>query len=246
MRKYFGKLAAVDGVNLRIERGLFYGLVGPNGAGKSTTLGLLTGVLRPSAGRIRLLGRDFDPDRPWFKQRLGVVDEQPALFGRLRVAEQLELVARLQGLEKGSARERSRQLLALLRLEDAADRLVVDLSRGMAKKLALACALVHAPLLYFLDEPFEGLDAWSSELVSGLLAALCARGATVVLTTHILDTAERLCGKVGIINRGRLVAEHPLSERQGGAGLRELYFRAVGESRPQLELPNWLEFAGES
>ena len=240
--KYFGRVRAVEDLQLRIERGEFYGLLGPNGAGKSTTLALLTGVLRPSAGRIRLLGRDFDADAPWFKQRMGVVEEQPALFSRLRGHEQLLFVARMYGLREAEAKRRSGELLGLLGLAEAAHTLVADMSRGMRKKLALACALVHAPALLVLDEPFEGLDAFSAETARGLLSGMCARGATVLLTTHILEIAERLCSRVGIICRGRLVSEQPAAGSGDKArSLREIFFRTVGEPEPRVELPAWLE-----
>ncbi len=240
--KYFGQVAAVEGLELNIKRGAFYGLVGPNGAGKTTTLGMLTGVLRPSAGKIRLLGRDFDADSPWFKQRTGVVEEQPALFSRLRGREQLRFVARMQGLSEEEGGRRGGELFRLLRLEGAAETRVADYSRGMRKKLALACSLVHAPLLLFLDEPFEGLDAVSAEVVRGLLSGFCLRGATVVLTTHVLDLAERLCSMVGIVHCGRLVHEQAAGCKEDGApSLREIFFRTVGESEPRVELPAWLE-----
>ncbi|MEM4243209.1 MAG: ABC transporter ATP-binding protein [Candidatus Bathyarchaeia archaeon] len=246
LTKRFGQLTAVDGLDLTIARGEFYGLLGPNGAGKTTTLGLLCGLLRPSSGSLRLLGRDFDADAVWFKQRLGEVQEQPSLFSRLTSGEQLRFVARMHGYGCAETERRCRELAHLFRLEPAAGTPVADLSRGQRKKLALACALVHAPSLLFLDEPFEGLDALAAELVRQLLQGLCRRGATVVLTTHLLDLAQRLCSRVGIINGGKLVAQRQVEEAiEGGPSLREIYFQAVGEGERQLEIPSWLEPADD-
>lgn len=243
--KNFGTRRAVQQLNLRVAAGTFYGLVGPNGAGKTTTIGMLTGVLRPSAGRVQLLGRPLDPDDPWFKRQIGVVAEQPALFSRLRGQEQLMLSARLYGLPAGEAVRRTRQLLRLVGLEADARTLVADYSRGMRKKLAMACALVHAPRLLFLDEPFEGVDALSSQTLRRVLGALCGKGATVLLTTHILEMAEQLCRRVGIIAAGRLLVEHDIGElRTRGSSLQQEFLQAVGAQPDALELPAWL--CGES
>ena len=239
--KNFGRRRAVQQLGLRVAAGTFYGLVGPNGAGKTTTIGMLTGVLRPSSGQVHLLGRPLDPDDPWFKRQTGVVAEQPALFSRLRGQEQLMLSARLFGLPADEAARRTRQLLQLGGLEADARTLVADYSRGMRKKLAMACALVHAPRLLFLDEPFEGVDALSSQTLRRVLGALCGRGATVLLTTHILEVAEKLCQRVGIIAAGRLVAEHDMAElRARGSSLQQEFVRAVGAEPDDLELPAWL------
>ena len=193
------------------------------------------------SGQVHLLGRPLDPDDPWFKRQTGVVAEQPALFSRLRGQEQLMLSARLFGLPADEAARRTRQLLQLVGLEADARTLVADYSRGMRKKLAMACALVHAPRLLFLDEPFEGVDALSSQTLRRVLGALCGRGATVLLTTHILEVAEKLCQRVGIIAAGRLVAEHDMAElRARGSSLQQEFVRAVGAEPDDLELPAWL------
>lgn len=236
----FGDLVAVDGLDLKIARGQFYGLLGRNGAGKSTTVAMLTGLLRPTAGTIRLLGCELDSD-PAIKGRIGVVTEEPSLFTRLRGGEQLRFSAQMYGLSPAEAASRADELLALLELDSAAKALVADYSRGMRKKLALACALIHGPELLFLDEPFEGVDAISARTIQHVLSALTERGgATVLLTTHILDVAQRLCARVGIIDGGKLRHETSVAElEQQGLTLGELFAQTVG--RGELPpLPDWL------
>jgi len=238
--KRFGDKAAVDGLELRVPRGVFYGLLGPNGAGKSTSVGLMTCTLRPGAGEIRLLGRPFDPDEPWFKARMGVVTEEPPLFERLRGREQLVFVGRMYGLGAAEAGRRAGELLALFDLARHERTLVADYSRGMKKKLAIACALIHAPELLFFDEPFEGVDAVSAETIRRVLAGLLGRGATVLLTTHILEVAERICQRFGIIHRGRLAHEADAAAlRAGGEDLGALFRRVVGAEQPAA-LPGFL------
>lgn len=240
LEKRYGATAALAGLDLEVPAGIFYGLLGPNGAGKSTTIAILTGVARATAGRIELLGRPFDPDDPWFKARIGVVSEEPPLFERLTGREQLVLVGRLFGLARAEAGQRADALLELLELERGGAR-VCELSRGMKKKLAIGCALIHGPELLFLDEPFEGIDASSSVTLRRLLAGLTASGATVLLTTHILEIAQRLCQRVGILHRGRLLEEIELAELTArGGDLGEVFRAAVGASPGPPALPAWL------
>jgi ABC-2 type transport system ATP-binding protein len=240
LEKRYGATTALAGLDLEVPAGMFYGLLGPNGAGKSTTIAILTGVARASAGRIELLGRPFDPDDPWFKARIGVVSEEPPLFERLTGREQLVLVARLFGLARAEAGQRADALLELLELERGAAR-VCELSRGMKKKLAIGCALIHAPELLFLDEPFEGIDAPSAVTLRRLLAGLTESGATVLLTTHILEVAQKLCQRVGILHRGRLVEELALADLASrGGDLGEVFRAAVGASPGPPALPAWL------
>ncbi|NMB74364.1 MAG: ABC transporter ATP-binding protein [Myxococcales bacterium] len=238
--KRYGELRALDGLDLRIATGSFYGLLGPNGAGKSTTLGLLTGLLRPSQGEIRLYGRALDPDDPAFKLLMGVVPEDPPLFERLTGFEQLLFTGRMFGLGREVAGARAADLLRLLRLEGAAGALTVDYSRGMRKKLSIGCALIHAPRLLFLDEPFENVDAISADTIRRLLLALTGSGATVLLTTHILEVAQKVCRRVGIIHRGKLVQEIDIADLTHSGRELDVAFRAaVGEERAE-EIPAWL------
>jgi ABC-2 type transport system ATP-binding protein len=239
--KRYGDTVAVDGLDLEIAAGQFYGLLGPNGAGKSTTVSMLTGTRRSSGGEIRLEGERLDPDDPRFRAALGVVPEDPPLFERLRGREQLVFTGRMYGLDPAEAARRAGDLLALLGLSDQRDSLVADYSRGMRKKLAIGCALIHGPRILFFDEPFEGVDALSAATIQQVLQSLTARGSTVLLTTHILEVAERICHRVGILHRGRLAAEVETRARSADAEpLADVFRRVVGGGDDAPPLPEWL------
>src|SRR5436853_3709964 len=212
----FGQFTAVDHINLRVERGRFFGFLGPNGAGKSTTIKMLTGLLSPTSGEIRVLGRDIQTEPLEVKRRIGVVPEDLNLFERLTGAEMLTFTGRMYGLVPAEIAERTQELLALMELDDEPRKLVVEYSHGMKKKLSLACALIHRPEILFLDEPFEGIDAIASRTLKGLLSRLTARGLTVFLTSHVLEIVERLCTDIAIISQGKLVASGPLAELRRG------------------------------
>jgi ABC-2 type transport system ATP-binding protein len=212
----FGDFTAVDRVNLRVAAGSFFGFLGPNGAGKSTTIKMLTGLLAPTEGRVRVTGRDIASEPNEVKRRIGVVPEDLNLFERLTGAEMLSFTGRMYGLGREEIAPRSRELLELMELDSAPRRLVVEYSHGMKKKLALACALIHRPEILFLDEPFEGVDAIASRTLKDLLSRLTSRGLTVFLTSHVLEIVERLCTDIAIISEGRLVASGPLEELRRG------------------------------
>jgi ABC-2 type transport system ATP-binding protein len=212
----FGDFTAVDSVNLVVERGRFFGFLGPNGAGKSTTIRMLTGLLAPTSGQIRVLGRDVTSEPLEVKRRIGVVPEDLNLFERLTGAEMLTFTARMYGLQKMEIAERTRELLSLMELDDEPKKLIVEYSHGMKKKLSLACALIHRPEILFLDEPFEGIDAIASRTLKDLLSRLTARGLTVFLTSHVLEIIERLCADIAIIREGKLVAAGSLDELRRG------------------------------
>jgi ABC-2 type transport system ATP-binding protein len=212
----FGDFAAVDNVNLRVERGRFFGFLGPNGAGKSTTIKMLTGLLAPTSGRVRVLGRDLEAEALEVKRRIGVVPEDLNLFDRLTGAEMLTFTGRMYGLERADIGARAAELLALMELDGEPKKLVVEYSHGMKKKLSLACALIHRPEILFLDEPFEGVDAIASRTLKNLLSKLTTRGLTVFLTSHVLEIVERLCTDIAIISQGRLVASGSLDELKRG------------------------------
>lgn len=251
----FGDFTAVDGVNLRVERGQFFGFLGPNGAGKSTTIKMLTGLLEPTAGRVRVLGRDLAAQPSEVKRRIGVVPEDLNLFERLTGAEMLTFTGRMYGLTREETRERARELLALMELDGEPKKLVVEYSHGMKKKLSLACALIHRPEMLFLDEPFEGVDALASRTLKDLLLKLTARGITVFLTSHVLEIIERLCTHIAIITAGRLVVEGALDDLRRGiavgegdgedggspVSLEDYFIHVIGGARPAGEdvLP-WL------
>src|SRR5947199_1899043 len=212
----FGQFTAVDHINLRVERGRFFGFLGPNGAGKSTTIKMLTGLLSPTSGEIRVMGRDIQTEPLEVKRRIGVVPEDLSLFERLTGGEMLTFTGRMYGLSPAEIAERTQELLALMELDDEPRKLVVEYSHGMKKKLSLACALIHRPEILFLDEPFEGIDAIASRTLKDLLSRLTARGLSVFLTSHVLELVERLCTDIAIISQGKLVASGPLSELRRG------------------------------
>jgi len=244
LARVFGAKRAVDGIDLHVPAGSFYGFLGPNGAGKSTTIKCLTGLLRPSAGEIRILGLDPETDPVEIKRRVGVVPEDLALFERLTGAETLAFVGRVHGLAPDAFKARSKDLLELMSLTQAAGDLVADYSHGMKKKLALAAALLPAPRLLFLDEPFEGIDAVASRQIKDLLQSFVSRGGTIFLTSHILEIVERLSTHIGVIAKGRLVAQGPIGDlRAGAAGgttLEELFIRLVGgDTRTSVAL-DWI------
>jgi ABC-2 type transport system ATP-binding protein len=243
LARTFGSKRAVDGIDLQVPPGSFYGFLGPNGAGKSTTIKCLTGLLQPSAGEIRILGIDPIVDPVEIKRRVGVVPEDLALFDRLTAAETLSFVAQVHGMPAETFKPRSADLLSLMDLTGAATTLVTDFSHGMRKKLALAAALLPAPRLLFLDEPFEGIDAVASRQIKELLHSFVARGGTVFLTSHILEIVERLSTHIGVIAAGRIVAQGRIDEVRAGAHgqgtLEELFIQLVGGERPAADL-HWL------
>jgi ABC-2 type transport system ATP-binding protein len=252
LTRRFGAQVAVDGIDLRVPRCSFYGFLGENGAGKSTTISMLTGVLAPTSGAMRVLGlgaaggagfagvasrggRQSVASIDELKRRIGVVPDGLLLFDRLTGREHLIFVARLFGLDRSEAAGRADELLEAMELAQDARKLVADYSFGMRKKLALAAALIHGPELLFLDEPFEGVDAVAKASLTALLADLVTRRRlTVFLTSHVLEVVERLCDQVGIIHRGRLVAQGSLAgvlQAAGAPTLTDAFVKLVGEGR---------------
>jgi ABC-2 type transport system ATP-binding protein len=237
LTRTFGAQTAVDGLDLRVPEGSFYGFLGPNGAGKSTTINILTGLLAPTSGTASVLGFDVVGQDLQVKRRIGVVPDGLHLFERLTGDEHLRFVGEIHGLAPAEARRRSGELLGAMGLADAAGKSISGYSHGMRKKLALSCALIHDPRVLFLDEPFEGIDAVATSEIRELLHRLVAqRRVTVFLTSHVLEVVERLCTHVGIIARGRLVADGTLDElRRDGSGgtrtLESLFLEKVGAPR---------------
>ena len=244
LRKVFGDLVAVDGIDLAVPRGSFYGFLGPNGAGKSTTIKCLTGLLRPTAGQFRILDLDPTVEPVAVKKKIGVMPEDLALFDRLTGAETLTFVGQVHGLDAANLRARSAELLDLMDLRQAAGDLVADYSHGMRKKISLAAALLPAPRLLFLDEPFEGIDAIASRQIKELLSQFVKGGGTIFLTSHILEIVERLCDHIGIIHKGKLVAQGTVAELRGSAGagktLEDLFLEYVGAERTTTTKFSWL------
>jgi ABC-2 type transport system ATP-binding protein len=251
LTRKFGDFLAVDGIDLRVQAGQFFGFLGPNGAGKSTTIKMLTGLLAPSSGRMQLLGLDFQADPIEVKRQIGVVPEGMGLFERLTGTEYLRFVGRMYGLDRATTEKRSEELLDFMQLADREKTLIADYSHGMQKKLALAAAVIHGPRILFLDEPFEGVDALAAGALKALLGRMTERGVTIFLTSHVLEIVERLCSHVGIIAKGKLVAQGSLEELRAGIPgeegesktLEQIFLSIVGQSgaeRARLEELTWL------
>jgi ABC-2 type transport system ATP-binding protein len=240
LRKIYGDKAAVDGLTLSVPRGCFFGFLGPNGAGKTTTIRVLMGVVPPTSGTIEILGMPM-PDRANdIKARIGLVPDESLLFDHLTGVEFVEFVGRMYGLPVSLARERSSELIALFELDTAARKLIGEYSKGMRKRVAMAAALIHRPELFLMDEPFEGVDAVGARLMKDILLEQVRRGATIFLTSHVLEVVERLCDRVAIIHEGRLVVEQDMSELRGASEtLEDMFVRVVGATRTSEPL-EWL------
>jgi ABC-2 type transport system ATP-binding protein len=239
----FGTFRAVNQLSLRVAAGCFYGFLGPNGAGKSTTIKMLTGLLAPSGGTMRILGEDVsDPQRALaVKRRVGVVPENLALFDNLTAREYLIFIGRMYQLPHETIRTRSAELLAMMDLAREETKLTLEFSHGMKKKLALAAALLPDPDLLFLDEPFEGVDAVASRTLRDTLKQCVHRGATVFLTSHVLEIVEKLCSDVGIIAQGQLVHQGTMEELRRDGSLEDQFLAVVGNDRPEAAKLSWLE-----
>jgi len=238
LTKVFAK-PAVDHLSLRVRAGELYALLGPNGAGKTTTLRMVAGLLKPTSGSIRVYGVDALADAAAAKQMIAWAPDEPLLYDRLSPMEYLDFVAGLWGVPPTEGRARAESLLKLLGLWDQRDLRCETFSRGMKQKTALAGALIHEPRLLILDEPLTGLDAAVSRQVKDLLQERVKGGATVILTTHILEVAERIADRIGIIQGGKLLAEGTLTELRERAGEREgtledVFLELTGEA-PGLE-----------
>ncbi|MGW9632182.1 ABC transporter ATP-binding protein [Agromyces sp. NPDC055520] len=237
--KRFGENTAVDGISLEVRTGSFFGIVGPNGAGKTTTLSMVTGLLRPDAGSVRIHGIDAWANPQAAKHATGVLPDRLRLFDRLTGAQLLYYSGVLRGLDSRTVRERSADLIAAFGLDDAVDRLVADYSAGMTKKIALACAMIHSPRLLVLDEPFESVDPVSAANLTEILERYVAGGGTVVLSSHGMDLIERVCDSAAIIVAGRVLASGTLDEVRAGATLEDRFVELAG-GRKAAEGMEWL------
>lgn len=243
LTKRFGTVVAVDDLNLSVAGGEIFGFLGPNGAGKTTTIRLLVGLLRPTRGRALVGGYDVQQQPLEAKALIGYLPDHPFLYEKLTGREFLRFVARLYEREPAEAGRRTGDLLRLFELEERADDLVQGYSHGMRQKLALAAALLHEPQAFFLDEPTAGLDPRSARQIKDLLRHLAHRGTAVFMSTHILEVAERMCDRVGIIDQGQLIACGTLTDlrREGrGSTLEEIFLQLTGG--PEIEeLARYLE-----
>lgn len=241
LRKVYGTKAAVDGLTFSVPRGCFFGFLGPNGAGKTTTIKMLMGLATPTSGEIELLGLRMPADALAIKQQIGLVPDDTLLFDHLTGPEFLEFIGRLYGLDPTLARERSRELLALFEMDGHDQKLIAEYSKGMRKRVAMAAALIHSPQLFLLDEPFEGVDAVGARLMKDILLDRVRRGATMFLTSHVLEVVERLCDRVAIIHDGKLVIDEPMANlRSGTETLEEIFVRVVGGVPRSPNALEWL------
>ncbi|HWF66018.1 MAG TPA: ABC transporter ATP-binding protein [Acidobacteriaceae bacterium] len=254
LTRRFGSFTAVEDVSFEVATGQFFGFLGPNGAGKSTTIKMLTGLLEPTSGSIEILGQTFSASALDLKRQIGVVPEGMALLNRLTASEYLRFVGRMYGLDGETTNQRTDELLDFMQLANEPKKLIADFSHGMQKKLAMAAAVIHAPKVLFLDEPFEGVDAIAAGTLKAMLQGMIHRGATIFLTSHVLEIVERLCSHVAIIHQGRLVANGSLEELRAGVAstlpgeereqkltLEEIFLNTVGaESAEAAQELSWL------
>ncbi len=230
--KRYGDKPAVDDVSLNVYGGEILGFLGPNGAGKTTTIKVIVGLLQPTSGTVRVAGYDVQTQPLQAKAASGYVPDEPNLYPKLSARELLRFVGDLYDLDRSQSARRSEELLKLFDLADAGDDLIDSYSHGMRQKTALAAALLHAPQVLVLDEPTVGLDPKSARLIKDILRQLAERGTAVFLSTHILEIAERMCDRIGIINKGRLIAVGTMAELRalsgGETSLEDIFLELTG------------------
>jgi ABC-2 type transport system ATP-binding protein len=240
LTKWFGGVPAVDALSLDVPAGSFYGLVGPNGAGKTTTLSMCTGLLRPDTGGAWVFGKDVWADPAGAKALIGVLPDGQRMFDRLTGPELLTYTGLLRRMDPAVVAQRSAELLDVLGLAGSESTLVVDYSAGMTKKIGLACALLHAPRILILDEPFEAVDPVSASTIREILAGYVRSGATVIMSSHAMGLVETLCDHVAVIAQGRVRAAGPVAEVKAGRPLEEVFLGLVGGQRSSGEELSWL------
>ena len=245
LRKSFDKTEVVHGISLDVPQGSFYGIVGPNGAGKTTTLSMATGLLRPDGGTVAVHGKDFWSDPVAGKAQLGVLPDGVRLFDRLTGAQLLTYAGLLRGMDRDTVDRRTEDLLRALDLTKDAKTFVVDYSAGMTKKIALGCAMIHAPRTLVLDEPFEAVDPVSAANIRDILADYVRSGGTVIVSSHVMDLVQRMCDHVAIIAAGQIRAAGTIDEVRAGASLEDRFVELVG-GRQQTEGLEWLRTSSDS
>jgi ABC-2 type transport system ATP-binding protein len=244
--KSFGTKRAVNDLSLDVRRGCMFGLVGPNGAGKTTTLSMATGLLRPDAGTAVVLDLDVWRDPPAAKALMGVLPDGLRLFDRLSGSELLRYVGLLRGVSPDDIASRSDDLLEALGLREDSDTLVVEYSAGMTKKIGLACALIHAPRLLLLDEPFESIDPVSGEAIRSILRNYAQSGGTVVMSSHVMELVESLCDELAVVAQGRVLAAGTLDQVRAGSTLQQRFLELVGFEAAGEEALSWLRSSSAS
>jgi len=234
LSKSFGAFEAVRDLNFSVSYGQIFALLGPNGAGKTTTIRMLMGILVPSSGSARIDGLDCFRDRVEVKRRVGYLPDEPVFHDYLRGSEIIRFTGEMHGLSRSEIEDHTRLLVQQLELNDALEEFAVNYSRGMKKKLALVCAMVHDPALLILDEPTNGLDPFATRSLHELMRTNAAAGKTIFFSTHLLDQAEKLCTQIAIIAKGRLAAHGTLAELRArltsDSSLEEIFFSVAGES----------------
>ncbi|MBK7018220.1 MAG: ABC transporter ATP-binding protein [Candidatus Microthrix sp.] len=241
LAKAFGSNVAVAGLNLEVPRASCFGLIGPNGSGKTTTMRMCAGLLRPDRGGVLVDGIDVWADPVEARRRVGVVPDPLLLFERLTGIEQLVHIGLLRNLGRIETETRSRGLLEVLGLTEAADEAIGDYSHGMRKKLSLATALLHRPALLLLDEPFEGVDPVSAMTVRQVLDRYREAGGTVVVSSHVMEVLQKVCDHVAIIRRGEVLAAGAVEELSGNSTLEDAFISIVGEAPTDAALLDWLD-----
>jgi ABC-2 type transport system ATP-binding protein len=244
IHKIYNGFHAVDGLSVTVPQGCFFGFLGPNGAGKTTTIRMLMGLAQPNSGSLHVLGKPLPQESLAIRKEMGVVPDDSLLFDYLTGGEYLEFVARLYGLPRPLARERAAELLDLFQLAEDNRKLIGGYSKGMRKRVAMGAALIHRPRLFLMDEPFEGVDAVGARLMKDILQEQVRHGATVFLTSHVLEVVERLCDRVAIINRGKVLVEGTMAElrrqaSEGASTLEDIFVDLVGAERYSEKL-DWL------
>ena len=244
LTKCFGKLTAVDQLTMQVETGELFGFLGPNGAGKTTTINMLTGLIRPTSGTATISGYDVQTEALQVKAITGLMPDTPHLYETLTGRQFVRFMADIYRIESKRSEKRMEELLEMFDLTNAADNLIKSYSYGMQKKILLTAVLVHEPRILFLDEPTSGLDPRSARTVKEILRALCDRGCTVFMTTHILEIAERICDRIGIIHNGKLIAVGTMNElRQSNStvelSLEDIFLELTGDVE-QMEMVKFL------
>jgi ABC-2 type transport system ATP-binding protein len=235
LRKSYGAAAAVDGLTLTVDQGVFFGFLGPNGAGKTTTIKMLTGLAQPDSGVIEVLGMRLPEQSLEIRRQIGIVPDDSLLFDYLTGSEYLEFVARLYETPKTVAKARANELIELFQLAECPRKLIGEYSKGMRKRVAMAAALIHRPRLFLMDEPFEGVDAVGARLMKDILLSQVRHGATVFLTSHVLEVVERICDEIAIIKGGKVVAQGTVAQlreqaAESAATLEEIFVNLVGST----------------
>ncbi len=240
LQKKFGEKVAVERVDLQVERGSFFGVVGPNGAGKTTSMRMITCLLRPDQGHAFVDGLDVWGDPTAAKHRFGVLPDDLRLFERLSGIEMLTYVGLLRRLDPKVAKRRAEELLEILGMTRAQHELVTDYSQGMRKKIGLGAAMLHVPAVLFLDEPFESVDPVSSRIIQDVLGRYRENGGTVIFSSHVMETVQRLCDNVAIVHDGRVVADGPTAQVCNGRTLEQAFIDSVDGGNRQITDLDWL------